>query len=150
MFVIIGVWLDENRLVQHNGDLTGRVLTVNADEWQTAELREVISSGADLLNVDFDERFVNDLIRGSFDSVWVVQEACYRACDKAGIFFEQPRRVAGVGAGLNVDDIIREVVEAQSARYNGFLEHFPDGFQTTDYEMYRWLVMPVLSLPPQS
>ncbi len=148
VFVIIGVWLDENRLIQHNGDLTGRVLTVNADEWQTSELQEVINSGAALLNISFDKVFVDHLIAGSFESVWVIQEACYRACERAELFFEQERHVVGVGAGLDVSEIIREVVEAQSARYNGFLEHFPDGFQTTDYEMYRWLVMPVLSLPP--
>ena len=37
-FIIVGVWLDENRLVQYNGDLTGRVLAVNADAWSRDEL----------------------------------------------------------------------------------------------------------------
>ncbi len=78
VFLVIGVWLDENRLVQHNGDLTGRVITVNADEWKTAELEEVIRKGAQLLNISFDQKFIDELITASFDSVWVVQEACYR------------------------------------------------------------------------
>jgi hypothetical protein len=70
------------------------------------------------------------------------------ACEQAGIFFEQDQLLRGVGAGVDVPTVIRQVVEAQSARYNGFLEHFPEGFQTTELEMYRWLVLPVLSLTP--
>jgi hypothetical protein len=32
-FIIIGVWLEENRLIVYNGDLTGRVVSINADTW---------------------------------------------------------------------------------------------------------------------
>lgn len=32
-FIIIGVWLEENRLIVHNGDLTGRVIAIDADKW---------------------------------------------------------------------------------------------------------------------
>jgi hypothetical protein len=39
-FIIIGVWLEENRLVVYNGDLTGRVVAINADQWSEPELRE--------------------------------------------------------------------------------------------------------------
>lgn len=41
-FIIVGVWLDENKLVIYNGDLTGRIVPVNADLWNEDELREVI------------------------------------------------------------------------------------------------------------
>jgi hypothetical protein len=42
-FIIIGIWLEENRLVVYNGDLTGRVVAINADQWSDSELREVIA-----------------------------------------------------------------------------------------------------------
>jgi len=52
-FLIIGVWLEENRLAVYNGDLTGRVVSVNADRWTDHELTQVIDRGAFLLNVSF-------------------------------------------------------------------------------------------------
>lgn len=78
-FVVVGVWLDENRLIQHNGDLTGRVIAVNADEWSAEGLLAVVAEGEKLLNVKFDEDFKLGLVEGCFESVSVVQEACF-AC----------------------------------------------------------------------
>ncbi|NYF89137.1 hypothetical protein RBB79_06270 [Tunturiibacter empetritectus] len=42
-FIIIGVWLDNDRLIVYNGDLTGRVVSVDADTWTEEELGSVIS-----------------------------------------------------------------------------------------------------------
>ncbi|MEH2401844.1 hypothetical protein [Nostoc sp.] len=53
-FIIIGVWLEENRLIVHNGDLTGRVIAVDADKWTYKELMQVIDEGAKLLNINFN------------------------------------------------------------------------------------------------
>lgn len=147
IFLVVGVWLDENRLVQHNGDLTGRVSTVNADKWSRHELRQVVRAGEKLLNISFDDLFVEQLIGACFDSVWVVQEACYQACVAAGVLVAQEVQLTGVAAGVDVDEHIAAVVQGQSARYNGFLEHFPEGFQATKLDMYRWLLYPVITTP---
>lgn len=141
-FVVVGVWLDSNRLVQHNGDLTGRVISINADQWTADELRQAIQDGAELLNIQFDETFVEELVSGSFESVWIVQETCRLACSRAGVFEtqESTRLVEGDAQAL-----IKEVVEAHSARYIGFIINFAVGFVTTTLEMYRWLLFPILS-----
>ena len=143
-FVVVGVWLDSNRLVQHNGDLTGRVISINADRWTPAELRQAIQDGARLLNIQFDEAFVDELVGGSFESVWIVQETCRLACSRVGVFETQgtTRLVEG-----NAQALIKEVVEAHSARYIGFIINFAVGFVTTTLEMYRWLLFPILSAP---
>lgn len=148
IFVVVGVWLDSNRLVQHNGDLTGRVVTVNADAWKTDELHEVIRAGEKLLGIRFADSFKSELVAGCFESVWVVQEGCHLACKRQGIMFSQDEVVV-VGEGVDVPALIEEVVASQSDRYNGFLEHFPGGYQSapTELEMYRWLLLPVLSVP---
>lgn len=44
-FIVVGVWLEENRLTVYNGDLTGRITSINADRWEEPELRTVISRG---------------------------------------------------------------------------------------------------------
>lgn len=141
-FIVVGVWLDANRLIQHNGDLTGRVVSINADKWEESELRQAIAQGEKLLNVRFDPNFVNNLLTGAYESIWIVQEACRLACEEAGIFSTQPE-LTDVAADSRT--LVRAVVDAHSARYNGFLLNFADGFVSTQLEMYKWLLYPVLT-----
>lgn len=143
-FIIVGVWLEDNRLIVYNGDLTGRVISVNADKWDNEDLEKVIKKGSDLLNVTFNPIFVSDLISLARESVYVVQESCSRACAVQHIHATCAVKTE-VGLGLNVGDIVKEVVDQQSARYNGFLKNFADGFQDTELEMHKWLLYPILT-----
>jgi AAA+ ATPase superfamily predicted ATPase len=36
-FIIVGVWLEENRLIVFNGDLTGRLIAIDADRWTESD-----------------------------------------------------------------------------------------------------------------
>lgn len=143
-FLIVGVWLEESRLTVYNGDLTGRIASVNADRWSRDELNEVISAGEALLNVSFDADFKSQLIALSRDSVYVVQESCYQACQEAGIFSTAERNVV-VGSGEAVSRIVKAVVDQQTGRYNSFITQFAAGFQETSLQMYKWLLYPVLT-----
>ncbi len=142
--IIVGVWLEENRLIVYNGDLTGRVIPIDADEWKRDELREVITSGARLLNIHFEDEFIEELLDNCFDSVAIVQECCRRACRRAEVYRTQEALVEVRYAG-SVQGLIREVVNEQRGRYQAFITNFSDGFQDTRLEMYRWLLWPVLT-----
>src|SRR5713101_4399273 len=142
-FIVVGVWLDQNRLIQFNGDLTGRVIAINADAWSKSELHQVISAGESLLNITFDERFKNDLVGGCFYSVSVVQETCHRACELQAVWSTRQSQVV-IGRELSAPALIREVVDQQTARYNTFIANFSEGFQASELEMYKWLLAPVL------
>jgi hypothetical protein len=133
-FIIIGVWLEENRLVVYNGDLTGRVVAINADQWSEPELRDVVEKGEKLLNVRFEDAFKDDMIRESYSSVYVVQEAARKGCLLSGVTGTQAH-TKQVGSGLNASEIVREVVNQQGARYRSFLSQFAAGFQETRLEM---------------
>jgi hypothetical protein len=146
-FIVVGVWLDENRLIQHNGDLTGRVIGVNADAWSAKQLEAVVRAGEKLLNISFDRAFTQRLIGDCFESVSIVQESCHRVCEDAGIASTQST-MRTVGEGVDAAGIIREIVGAQSARYSSFIQNFAEGFQETELEMYRWLLLPVLTASP--
>lgn len=141
-FVVVGVWLDQNRLIQHNGDLTGRVVGIDADIWTSDELRSVIEGGERLLNVTFDEAFKTQLLTTCFASIWVVQESCRLACEAAGVY-ETVALTKMISASAN--DLVRQAVDAHSARYNGFILNFSQGFATTSLEMYKWLLFAVLT-----
>lgn len=142
-FIVIGVWLEENRLTVYNGDLTGRVTPINADKWTTDELREVVRAGEALLNITFAPGFREHVISNSFESVYILQEACYQCCLAEEVHQTQdPHRE--VGASQRSDEIIQRVVGQQTGRFNSFLTQFADGFQDTQLQMYRWLLYPIL------
>ncbi|UJA21950.1 hypothetical protein HJD18_10480 [Thermoleophilia bacterium SCSIO 60948] len=147
-FIVVGVWLDENRLIELNGDLAGRVIAVDADAWAPEELRSVMDEGAKLLNVRFDPDFATALIDGCFESVSVVQDTCFRVCDEAGIVSTREAE-ASVGEEVDAASEIRGVVDEQSARYNAFLSRFASGFMHTELEMYRYLLYPMLTATPE-
>jgi len=144
VFVVVGVWLEENRLIVYNGDLTGRVISINADLWTTDELRQVISDGAALLNIGFAESLIAGLLEACEDSVYIVQEACRRLCADAGVYQTQQEYVE-LGADADPRAIVKDVVDQQTGRYMSFLAEFARGFQDTDLEMYKWLLYPVLT-----
>lgn len=146
-FIIVGVWLEEGRLTVYNGDLTGRVVGINADLWSKEELLEVISVGETLLNISFDATFKNKLVANSLDSVYIVQEVCYQACMAETINHTQATQLTGVGSRLDVDTLIKFVVNQQTGRYNAFITLFSSGFQETTLQMYKWLLYPILITP---
>lgn len=142
-FIIIGVWKEENRLTRFNGDLTNRVIPIDVDRWTTDELQEVISLGERLLNVTFRKEFRDDLVENCYNSVYIVQEVCMRACEQASIFETQSNPTV-VPTELFARGLIKKVVEEQSGRYRAFLNSFAYGFSETKLEMYKWIIFVIL------
>lgn len=143
-FIVVGVWREKNRLVYYNGDLTGRVVSIDADEWSQDELREVIKAGEALLNIEFDADFIEGVLENAFEAVYLVQEACLKACEHAK-FYQTREVLALMGAGLNPKSIIKEIVNEQAGRYSAFITNFSEGFQKSQLEMYKWLLYAVIS-----
>ena len=143
-FIIIGVWLEENRLSVYNGDLNGRVISIDADSWKSQELQKVVETGEVLLNVEFAESFKMSLLASCFNSVSIVQESCHRCCIQAGVLTTQDQHRI-IGEAVDAKALVKDVVNQQSGRFNSFIAQFTDGFQATDLEMHRWLLYPVLT-----
>jgi hypothetical protein len=146
-FIVVAVWREENRLIVYNGDLAGRVISVDADAWSANDLRKVVATGEDLLNVRFPEKFISDLIVLSLSNVYVVQDVCYRACKNAGVSSTSAVLVS-LPQDLDAGVFVSRVIEEQGARYNSFLINFAAGFQDTQLEMFRWLLYPILTAEP--
>ena len=147
-FVIVGVWPEKDKLTSLNGDLTGRVVSINTDTWTKEELAEVIKNGEFLLNVEFDRHFKTNLINMCNEGVQILQEACYRCCD-----IEEVRETLNtkrvIGGNVDAEILIREVVNEQSGRFKSFLDMFADGYSETDLDMYRWILYPILKASVQ-
>jgi hypothetical protein len=147
-FLIVAVWREENRLIVYNGDLAGRVISVDADAWSPDDLRKVIDAGEALLNLRFPPAFKAQLIADSLSSVYVVQECCYKACKLHNVH-ETKEELFEFPETLDAQKLVAEVIQEQSARYSSFLTNFAGGFQDTQLEMYKWLLYPVLTSSAQ-
>lgn len=84
-FIIVGIWKDKNRLIQHNGELADRVNEIPVEPWTEKDFREVIRRGCEDLNILIDQKVVNQIIELSFGSIGIVQELCKLYCLYAGI-----------------------------------------------------------------
>lgn len=143
-FIIIGVWLEENRLSVYNGDLTGRLLPINADKWNREELGKVISDGEALLKISFSDQFKEELLDTCYESVYIVQETCHQCCVKHNIFKTQQQHQE-IGTKEECSELVSHVVNQQGGRFNSFLTQFSEGFQDTTLEMHKWLLYPFLT-----
>lgn len=141
-FIIVGVWLEENRLIALNGDLSGRVKSVNADEWTDDNLLELISIGEQLLNIAIPEGEKRKLIEKSLNNVYIVQEVCYEICIENGIK-EQASDYMTLNC-QNLENIISKVISQHSGRYNNLLTNISEGFQSTELEMHKWIMYAIL------
>lgn len=138
VFIVVGVWLEANRLTIYNGDLTGRIATINADVWAPNQLREVLEVGESLLNIGFPEAVKESLVSGAQGNVGLFQEVCFRLCEKYEIWTTQEVRLE-IGSNQDVIELLHAVAEEQAARYRNFLARFAEGLGHTQYEMYKWI-----------
>lgn len=147
-FVIIGVWLDPNRLIHFNRDLSGRIATISADGWDRMQLKSVISRGERILNFRFDENFVERLLDTCFNSVWIMQEVCYQACADTGLEVGdiRPDRI---GSASVAERLVAKVVDSQSAQYLHFIKAFTQNADASEKSIYGWLLAVILIAQPE-
>ncbi len=106
-FVILGVWREQNRLAQFNGDLLDRTIEIPVEPWSEEDFERVASAGCLELNITLDENLVRRAIDASFSSIGVFQELLKHICVSAGILRRGllPRHVDGLehlGAAIQV------------------------------------------------
>lgn len=139
-FIIVGVWLEANRLSSYNGDLAGRLVTIDVDRWQTEDLNRVIATGEGLLNVRFDEMVRAAILDSAGGNVGLLQEICHKLCESQRIARTQALTVS-VGTVQAVRDTVAGLAKEQSGRYETFLAQFATGFTNDEAEMYRWIAL---------
>lgn len=84
-FVILGVWREQNRMIQFNGDLLDRLVEVPVEPWTEADFHKVAEKGGSALMVRFAPGLIASAISASFSSIGVFQELLKGMCLAAGI-----------------------------------------------------------------
>ena len=144
VFVIIGVWLETNRLLLYNGDLNGRLTNINVDLWPDDLLKRVIDNGKPLLNIQFSEEVESEIISISQDNVGLLQELCYRLCEEHDVWSTQDETKV-IGTIEQVKELAKEIADDQAGRYSIFLAKFSEGLSVTELEMYKWIMRAIIN-----
>lgn len=143
-FIIVGVWLDKNRLVQYNGDLAGRMVAIDADAWTRDKIGIAIGVGERLLDIQFNFEFKEALLDRCMNSIWVAQEVCFRACQRAGALTDVSTHGRVIGTAAQAEEFVREVVGTSTARFKTFITGFAIGLEATRFDLHRWILGTVL------
>lgn len=143
-FIIIGVWLEQNRLTLLNGDLAGRIYSINADTWSYEQLESVMQKGEELLNIKFSDKTREDIHKWNIGSVFIFQELCQKICFDCGIE-ETADEFQEIESSNSVFILTEQIINQQTGRYNAFLQSFYYGFQENELKMHRWLLYPILT-----
>ncbi|MBN3584804.1 hypothetical protein JYB64_20600 [Algoriphagus aestuarii] len=142
-FLIVGVWLESNRLTVFNGDLSGRVININVDLWTYNDLKELIESGFPLLNIKIPDHVTKMIIEASNENVGLVQELCYKICEKQKIW-ETQEDYTFVGTNNMVIEALNSITNEMASRYQTFMDKFCEGLSITEFEMYRWIMFAII------
>ncbi|EST59110.1 hypothetical protein K151_1932 [Proteus hauseri ZMd44] len=143
-FIIVGVWLDEDKLTTFNGDLAGRIISINADIWKPEDFKILFDNSEKILNIKFSDDFKEKVIQLCKGSVFLAQQLCYRACELANINSNQ-QEVVVVGKNFSVEDSIESIINEQYSRYFKFLTDFSSGFDQTSLELYKWILFVLIT-----
>lgn len=139
-FIIVGVWKEANRLESYNGDLSSRIITIDADNWTDSDLKKVISTGQTLLNVRFDEKFQDELVKRSEGTVYLLQEACKAACIS---FIRTHAHPTGHVTG-DAEKLIADAIKSEQGRCETFITDFCRGKKETEYGVSRWTLISLI------
>ncbi|WP_457980504.1 hypothetical protein L0Y47_07185 [Ectopseudomonas composti] len=144
-FIIIGVWLEDDRLTAYNNDLVGRVISVNADTWTEEDIDNLLQTSEQLLNIEFTNEFKLGIKKHCKDNVFLVQQICMKACEAQNLYHTQSEKTV-VAKTLNIYEEIKSTLSMQSGRYTKFLMAFGVGFQPTELELYKWIIAPLIEI----
>ena len=143
-FIIIGVWLEDNKLTLLNGDLAGRIFSINADVWERDELKDIIIKGEKLLNIHFTHQLKEKIIDHSLGSVFLLQEICKSAC-------KQISETKGISSNLKIEleelslfEITKDIIQKQKGRYESFLRIVAAGRKGKNQIIYKLILHAIL------
>ncbi|ENM3811263.1 hypothetical protein NYD84_003555, partial [Vibrio cholerae] len=144
-FIIIGVWLEDDRLTTFNGDLAGRIVSINADEWLDENIDELFAVSEALLNISFSNGFKESVKQKCNGSIFLVQQLCMKVCETHGISKTQ-QELTEVAKNIDITEEIKSVLNMHTGRFTKFLMDFSSGFQPTELELYKWILFALITI----
>lgn len=85
LFLLIGIPSSPNRALRNNPDLSGRMTHISFDYLSREEIKEIVSKGTKILNIEFKEAVVEAIISSSLKNAYLVQYICRLIIKNKGI-----------------------------------------------------------------
>lgn len=82
--VIISVTHRSDQAIRVNPDIRGRLKTIDIPYWTDAELKEIPQKGFHQLNIEVDNKTINNLVKESLSSPQLMQTLCLDLCRYLG------------------------------------------------------------------
>ena len=76
IFIILGVWTQQDSLFLKNLDLNGRMQDVTVEPWNQVDLKKIIAKGSKELGISIPDDIQIDIIKNSFGNVGLLQDIC--------------------------------------------------------------------------
>lgn len=112
-FIILGVWRENNRLIQFNGDLQDRIAEVPVEPWEEEDFARIAKAGEKALNISIDESIKNKIFHQAHGSVAVVQELLKKFCELSGV-----NTVLLEFEELTDEELLKSAIAAKVAEYS--------------------------------
>ncbi|WP_394516099.1 hypothetical protein [Pantoea sp. SGAir0430] len=112
-FIILGVWRENNRLIQFNGDLQDRMAEVPVEPWEETDFARIAEAGEKALNIAIDDTIKNKIFHQAHGSVAVVQELLKKFCELSGV-----KSVLLEFEELTDEEILKSAIFAKVAEYS--------------------------------
>lgn len=112
-FIILGVWRENNRLIQFNGDLQDRMAEVPVEPWVEGDFARIAEVGEKSLNISIGEDIKSKIFHQAHGSVAVVQELLKKYCELHGV-----KSVVQERKDLNDESILNAAINAKVAEYS--------------------------------
>lgn len=125
-FIILGVWRENNRLIQFNGDLQDRVAEVPVEPWEKEDFARVADTGEKTLNISISDDLKERMFDEAHGSVAVVQELLKKFCEISGVK-EVQREVLVLNDHENLKKAISVKVSDYASRHVRSLESIAAG-----------------------
>lgn len=142
-FIIVGVWLEANRLIVYNGDLASRITSIPADTWTLDEMAKVIRSGEPHMNARFAPAVVNALTERAQFNIGTLQEAVRQMFLTRSIY-NTPEVTATFDEVPEVEAAYAYVAEQLASRYANVIKKFSEGLRDQALHMYKWVMHAVI------
>lgn len=125
---IIGVWSDNNLLLNLNPELSARVREITVS-WEPADLRRILDQGTVALNLDFPRDVRDRLVQIAYGNAGILQRLTLDTLDRANVLREltSKREVCSLG---DVDSAAMFYAEELNSIYQNFAHRVSRGIRT--------------------
>ena len=146
-FIVVGVWLEANRLIVYNGDLSHRLTSIPADTWCSDDLMRVVRAGEPFMNASFSSEVADELVRRAQGNVGQLQEALRQMFLSREIYRTPEDAVEFRDVG-EVSTAYEYVAEQLAGRYANSISKFSEGLRDKKLHVYKWVMHAVISATP--